>query len=146
MKVLPAEMWSVDPRTADRLNVKPSHPVFRVRRLRLADAQPLALETAVVSFAGCERLLDEDLAHSSLYQLLETKYKLPLLAAEQEVEAGLTQEDEAELLGLGPGDPVLRTRRVTYSERGRPVEYATAVYRGDKYTFYTRIVRDGVAL
>ncbi len=145
-RVLTAEIWAADSCTADRLNVKHGHPVFRVRRLRLADAQPLALETSVVHFAGCEQLLDEDLAHSSLYQLLETKYKLPLLTAEQEVEASLAQDDETELLGLVVGDPVLRTRRVTYSERGRPVEYATAVYRGDKYTFYTRIVRDSVPL
>ena len=145
-KVLTAEMWPADPGTAERLNVEPGQSVYRVRRLRLADAQPLALETSVVSFPGCEQLLDEDLAHSSLYQLLETTYNVPLLAAEQEVEAGLVQDDETELLRLAAGDPVLRTRRVTYTERGRPVEYATAVYRGDKYTFYTRIVRDGVPL
>ena len=37
---------------------------------------------------------------------------------------------------------MLRTRRVTITRRNQPIEYATSVYRGDKYRFYTRMVRD----
>ena len=48
---------------------------------------------------------------------------------------------EAEALGIAPGDPVLLTRRLTYTERRRPIEYVISVYRGDKYTFYTRGTR-----
>src|SRR5918999_3661395 len=128
-KVLGAELWPADQPTADRLQLKPGHPVVRLRRLRLADAEPLALETAVVSFFGCERLLEDDLARCSLYDLLESKYHQRLLEAEQEVEADAAGADEAALLALAPGDPVLRTRRLTYGERRRPIEYATAVYR-----------------
>jgi len=141
-RVLDAAMIPADAPTADRLRIPPGQPVFRVRRLRLADAEPLAVETAAISFPGCERLLGDDLAASSLYGLIETKYGQPLADAEQEVEAGAALDDEAGLLDLAPGDPVLRTRRVTYTQRRQPIEYAVAVYRGDKYTFYTRIVRD----
>jgi GntR family transcriptional regulator len=144
-KVLAAEMWAADEPIADRLRVRTGQPIFRLRRLRLADSEPLALETAFVSFIGCERLLDDDLERHSLYRLLETKYDRPLLEAEQEVEAGLAGDDEAGLLGIAVGGPVLHTRRLTYTERQRPIEYATAVYRGDKYTFYTRLARDGAS-
>ena len=142
-RVLAAEMWPADAPTADRLRVAIGHPVFRVRRLRLADTDPLAIETAAVNFANCERLLDDDLATESLYGLIEHKYGQSLLEAEQEVEASAATAEEAGLLGLSPGAPVLRTRRVTHGPRHQPVEYAVAAYRGDKYTFYTRIVRDG---
>ena len=40
------------------------------------------------------------------------------------MEAGLAGEQEAEALGIAPGDPVLLTRRLTYTERWRPIEYA----------------------
>lgn len=142
--VLAAELWPADERTAEVLRIKPGQAVFRLRRLRSADGEPLAIETSVVAFFGCERLLDEDFGVDSLYRVLETRYDLPLLEAEQEVEAGLAGEQEAGLLQVAVGSPVLRTRRVTSSERRQPVEYATAVYRGDKYTFHTRLVRDGV--
>jgi GntR family transcriptional regulator len=142
-RVLDAAMWPCDEAIAARLRIKPGQPVFRLRRLRLADAEPLALETSIVTFIGCERLLDDDLEHHSLYRLLETAYHQPLLEAEQEVEAGLTGAREAETLGIAPGDPVLLTRRLTFTERQRPIEYATSIYRGDKYTFCARLQRDG---
>jgi GntR family transcriptional regulator len=142
-RVLEAEMWPCDETVAARLRIKPGQPVFHLRRLRLADAEPLALETSIISFIGCERLLDEDLEHDSLYRLLEATYHQPLLEAEQEVEAGLAGTHEAEALGIAPGEPVLLTRRLTFTDRQRPIEYATSVYRGDKYTFCARLVRDG---
>jgi GntR family transcriptional regulator, N-acetylglucosamine utilization regulator len=141
-KVLAAEMWPADEPTAERLRVRTGQPVFRLRRLRLADAEPLALETSCISFIGCERLLADDLERDSLYHLLEVAYDVPPLEAEQELEADLAGEGEARLLDVAVGTPVLRTRRVTLTRRNQPVEYATSVYRGDKYRFYTRMVRD----
>jgi GntR family transcriptional regulator len=141
-KVLAAEMWPADEETAERLRVKVGQPVFRLRRLRLADAEPLALETSCISFIGCERLLGDDLERNSLYQLLDATYDVPPLEAEQELEADLAGDEEARLLEVAVGTPVLRTRRVTATRRNQPIEYATSVYRGDKYRFYTRMVRD----
>ena len=141
-KVLSAEMRPADEITADRLRIKRGQPIYRLRRLRLADAEPLALETSSLSFIGCERLLENDLERDSLYQLLELTYDVPPVEAEQEFEADLALEDEAALLGINAGGAVLRTRRVTLTRRNLPIEYATSVYRGDKYRFYTRMVRD----
>jgi GntR family transcriptional regulator len=140
-KILTAEMWPADETTAESLRIKPGQAVFRLRRLRSADAEPLAIETSCLSFFGCERLLDEDLEGHSLYQVLEEVYDLPPLEAEQELEAGLASVDEAHLLEVPVNSPILRTRRVTTTRRNQPIEYATSVYRGDKYRFYTRMVR-----
>lgn len=140
-KVLSAEMWPADEAAAERLRVKVGQPVYRLRRLRLADSEPLALESSCISFIGCERLLDNDLERDSLYQLLDVAYDVPPLEAEQELEADLALEEESRLLDVPVGSPVLRTRRVTMTRRNQPVEYATSVYRGDKYRFHTRMVR-----
>jgi GntR family transcriptional regulator len=141
-RVLSAEMWPADDATAERLRIKAGQPVFRLRRLRLADAEPLALETSCISFIGCERLLQNDLERDSLYHVMETFYDMPPLEAEQEFEADLAGADEAALLEVAAGSPVLRTTRLTSTRRNQPVEYAASVYRGDKYRFYTRLVRD----
>jgi GntR family transcriptional regulator len=141
-RVLEAGMWDADEVTAERLRIKPGQPVFRLRRLRLADADPLAIETTFVCFIGCERLLDYDLEHDSLYRILADVFDMPPVAAEQEIEASLVGPDEARLLEIAAGSPVLRTRRVTATRRGQPIEYAHSVYRGDKYRFYTRLMRD----
>ncbi|HBE27177.1 MAG TPA: GntR family transcriptional regulator, partial [Ktedonobacter sp.] len=40
------------------------------------------------------------------------------------------------------GSSVLFTRRTTYTDRNQPIEYAKAVYCGNKYTFYTHLKRE----
>jgi GntR family transcriptional regulator len=141
--VLSAELCPADARTAEVLRLKPGQAVVRLRRLRSADGEPLAIETSTIAFFGCERLLEEDLAANSLYQILETRFRVSLQEAEQEVEAGLAGDEDAALLGVDPGSPVLRIRRLTLDDRKQPVEFATSVYRGDRYTFYARLTRDG---
>ncbi len=141
-KVLSAAMRPADTVAAQRLRLEPGQPVFRLRRLRLADDEPLAIEDSQLNFKGCEALVEVDLENNSLYRLLETEYGIPLMEAEQELEAGLAGQAEAEILHIPVGSPVLLTRRTTYTDRNRPVEYARSVYCGAKYTFFTHLKRD----
>src|SRR5438105_12006723 len=141
-KVLSAEMFPADEATAERLRISQGTLIFRLRRLRLADDEPLAIELSQISFKGCEKLLEEDLEHNSLYRVLETKCGIQLMEADQELEAGLAGNEETQLLKISIGSPVLFTRRTTYTERNQPVEYAKAVYCGNKYTFYTHLKRE----
>ncbi len=143
-RVLEARMWNADEDTAERLRIKTGQPVYRLRRLRLADTDPLAIENTCVCFIGCERLLDYDLEHDSLYRILTEHFDMPPVGAEQEIEADLASDEDARLLGVDPGSPVLRTRRITTTRRGRPIEFASSIYRGDKYRFYTRLARDSI--
>ena len=141
-RVLEAGMLNADDAIADALRIKPGQPVYRLRRLRLADAEPLAIETVFVSFIGCERLLDYDFEQESLYRVLSEIFDMPPIAADQEIEADLPSADEARLLEIATGIPILRTRRITSTRRGQPIEYAVSIYRGDKYRFFTRLVRE----
>jgi GntR family transcriptional regulator len=141
-KALSLEMRPADELVAERLRVAVGTPIFCLHRLRLADGEPLAIEFTHLSFKGCERLMEEDLERQSLYRLLESKYGLALMEADQELEAGLAGAEEAALLKIAPGSAVLFTRRITYIDRNQPVEYAKSVYCGAKYTFYTHLKRD----
>lgn len=140
-QVLNKAMVPAETTIAALLRIKTGQMLFRVQRLRLANGEPLAIETSQINFIGCEHLMDEDLEHDSLYQLLANKYGQPPLEADQELEARLATEDEARLLKINKGDPVLLTRRTTYTDRNQPLEYAKSIYRGDKYRFYTRLNR-----
>ncbi len=141
-RVISAQMLPADEITAERLRIPPQQVLFCLQRLRLADGEPLAIELSQLSFPGCEKLVEEDLEHNSLYRLLETKYGVPLMEAEQDLEAGLAGNEQAQLLKIPVGSAVLFTRRVTYTDRNQPIEYAKAVYCGNKYTFYTHLKRE----
>ncbi|TMC40709.1 MAG: GntR family transcriptional regulator, partial [Chloroflexi bacterium] len=119
-KVLSAQMCPADETTAERLRIEPGQLLFCLRRLRFADAQPLAIEFSQIYFKGCEKLLEEDLEHNSLYRILETKYGLPPMEADQELEAGLASNEEAQLLKIPAGSSLLFTRRTTYTDRNQP--------------------------
>jgi GntR family transcriptional regulator len=141
-KVISATMYAADEAVAEKLRISQGTLIFRLQRLRLADGEPLAIELSQITFKDCEKLQGEDLEQNSLYRLLETKYGVTLMEADQEIEAGLASNEDAQLLKIAPGSSVLYTRRVTYTERNQPVEYARAVYCGHKYTFYTHMRRD----
>ena len=141
-KVISAAMHVADEVIAEKLHINPGTPIFRLQRLRLADEEPLAIELSQIIFKNCERLLEENLEQNSLYRLLEAKYGITLMEADQEIEAGLASNEDAQLLKIAPGSAVLYTRRVTYTERNQPVEYAQSVYCGHKYTFYTHMRRE----
>ncbi|HLZ58326.1 MAG TPA: GntR family transcriptional regulator [Ktedonosporobacter sp.] len=141
-KVLSARMRAADETLAERLRIKPGQLVFCLQRLRMADEDPLAIELSQLYFPGCEKLLEEDLEQNSLYRLLESKYGLPPVEAEQELEAGLAGTEDAQLLKISTGSSVLFIRRTTYTDRNQPIEYAKSVYCGNKYTFYTHLKRE----
>jgi GntR family transcriptional regulator len=141
-KVLSARMQPADEETANRLHIPVGQEIFVLQRLRLADAEPLAVELSQIAFKGCERLVGEDFEHNSLYRVLESRYGMPLVEADQEIEAGLAVAEVAQQLKIAVGSSVLFTRRVTYTDRTQPVEYAKSVYIGNRYIFYTHLKRD----
>ena len=142
-RVLEQHMEPATPAVAARLRIPEGRLVFYACRLRLSDDEPLALESIHLSFPGCAGLLAADLAADSLYALLQERFDLQLRDAEQEIEAGLADATEARRLSVEPGAALLRMRRTTFSTAGAVVEYAESAYRGDKYTFYTRLAAPG---
>ncbi len=69
---------------------------FLLKRLRLADQEPVAVETAYLPCRICPGLLQEDLAGNSLYTLLAEKYNRVPTWADAEIEAVMPDK------GTGP--------------------------------------------
>ena len=139
--VLRAEMVPARPKVADMLQVEVEQPVALIERLRLADGEPVGVESSHLSFAGCEAILREDLS-GSLYRLLGERFGLVPTQAQEEIEADACGVREAQTLGLRRGDPVLRMRRRTFDQEQHPFEYVESVYRGDNRILYVELVAE----
>lgn len=125
---------------AHRLRLDAHHRnVVLLQRLRTANGEPMAIETAYLSEKLCRGILNEDLSSQSLYQLLAQKYGVTPTRAEQQLEAVACPANEAKLLGIAKGSPVLRLHRTTYSQHDCPFETVESYYRGDKYMFYAEL-------
>lgn len=138
-KVLAQELLPAPLELAEALGVRAGAELVRIRRLRLADDQPLAIETSHLPHELCPGLLDTDLSTSSLYELLETRYGISLSSAKQTIEASQALEEERLLLELPSQVPVLRLHRLTFAGDGRAVEFVRAVYRGDRYQLHVEL-------
>lgn len=134
-KVFEAKVIPATPVLAGVLQISPDDDVILLTRLRLADGVPLALESAHLAFSLFPNLLEHDFAVESLYAVLKDVYGVTLVQAEQTLEARLASHQELEILSLKPPAAVLKMERITYEKEGRPVEYVSSVYRGDRYKF-----------
>ena len=115
----------------DRLRLPKSAPVIAVRRVRLADDQPVALESAV--FPGTiTGLLDADLVTGSLHAALRSLGHTPTTGT-----ATLTAQNAAPeaagLLGVPAGSALLVEHRLILDQHGRPLELTSSAYVGDRY-------------
>ncbi len=121
------------------LGVDQRSEVLQLRRLRLADGEPMAIETThlpVSRFPGIAEHLEQG---ASLYQVLRERYAISFGHAEETIETALSSPEEAEMLGSDVGLPMLLLSRHSFDAEGRPVEWVRSIYRGDRYKFVTRI-------
>jgi GntR family transcriptional regulator len=132
-RLLGADLLPAPIELAHALSIPAGSELVRIRRLRLADGQPLAIETSHLPHARCPGILDHDLQQHSLYELLRDRYDLELASAKQTIEAALPDEEERQLLDLPPGVPVLRIHRFTANRDGLVCEFVQSAYRGDRY-------------
>ena len=117
------------------LELEEGEEVIEIVRLRLADCQPMALETRYLAYKTCPAILHEDLEQQSIHNLLIDKYNIPLLRARHTVEARVLTATEAEVLQTRPGSAGFFVSRVTYTLNDQPVTRYHIVYRGDEYRF-----------
>lgn len=119
--------------------------VIMLSRLRLADSDPLAIETAYVPEKMFPGLLEHDFTVEFLYAVLESDYGCKLTQAEQTMEAALAGKHEAELLEITPPAAVFN-ERLSMTRDGVPVEYVVSSYRGDRYKFTSLLLQPRMSL
>jgi len=121
------------------LHVSPAEPILSIKRLRLADGDPMAIELLHVRSSLVPGLTARDLEENSFYDLLASRYEISIVGGMQTVEPTVTNEEESAALGVPLHSPALLFERVTRSETGDIVEYTSSTYRGDRYRLVTEI-------
>ncbi|HZY61844.1 MAG TPA: GntR family transcriptional regulator [Edaphobacter sp.] len=138
-RVLERVGTSAPPEIALRLRIEPEAAALHLRRLRLVDAEPVAIEDVWLSqsqFPGIEKI---DFGRSSLYEALRERYGVRVGSADEVIEARLANKQEAELLAIAPKSSLLVISRTLLSMDGKPVEAGLSIYRGDRYRAVLRV-------
>ncbi len=132
-RLLAAQLISATAALARIFAIEVGLPLVYLKRLRLADDQPMALQTAYLPHTLCPGLLEHDLENQSLYQILCEVYGLCLANARFSIEAILADDEHAALLGANLPAALLVTEQLTFLESGQAIEFMRSVYRGDRY-------------
>ncbi len=134
-EVLNAGLFPPTPEETIALGLSGSSLVARIKRLRLADPGPLAIETSTLP---ADALPNPEMVKQSLYVVLRKTGFAPVRAI-QRISATNLDAADAGLLGVEPGTAFLKIVRNGYLASGRPVELTTGVYRSDVYDFMAEV-------
>lgn len=122
------------------LNLSPADPVLRITRVRTADGAPMCLENCYLPAALVPGLAGRPL-EGSLYETLAAEYHIDLERAEQTIRCTVLDQADAQLLAVPALSPAFAVERTAYDSRGRAVEHAVALYRGDRYAYHLTLHR-----
>jgi GntR family transcriptional regulator len=131
-RVLDRDVREPRPAEASWLQLQPDTLVIAVRRLRVADEEPMAIEEAIFPAALAVLLQNADLEHRSLHDTLVEGGHVPTMGRAR-LGAEAAGPDDAALLGVPIGSPLLVEKRVIHDQDGRPLELCESRYAGDRY-------------
>jgi GntR family transcriptional regulator len=106
--------------------------VVVLRRVRIADGDPVALETAVFPAARMQAAFDIDLESVSVFATLAAAGHVPTQGRAAIGAEAATAED-ARLLQVKKGTPLLVERRLIDDQHGAPLELTESRYVGSRY-------------
>ena len=118
------------------LGLKAEEKVLEMKRLRLADHQPIAIGRSLIPVSLCPGLADETLVGVvSLTRFLAEKYGLRIGYAHQKIQAVNATTQQAKLLKIKKGTSLLYMNRVFFTTDQDPIGIFETFYRGDRYIF-----------
>ncbi|UPK75603.1 GntR family transcriptional regulator [Nocardioidaceae bacterium SCSIO 66511] len=115
------------------LEISPHATILSVRRLRLADDIPMAIEDLYVPQDLVPGLTGAELQNASFYELLTERFGVTIRSGQQVIEPCLVDPEDAELLDVPAGDPAFCFERTSRTGDGRVAEFVRSIYRGDRY-------------
>lgn len=128
---------------AETLNINAGDAAFRIERLRLADGEPLMLETAYIPVQICPTLNREQLNDSLYATIRECSGSSPQEAVEIYEAVTLSKRD-AELLHMRAGEAGFRIQRISKNTAGQIFEYCIELARGDRNKFQIVLKNSGI--
>jgi GntR family transcriptional regulator len=134
-KVLSSEWVPANLDLADRLEIGAGTALFQLRRLRLADHEPIGYHIAHAIPRLGESLDPKGFDQGGSLNYLQRQGQLEQSYANRTIEAVLATREISRLLFVEEGTPLLMIRRLVFDGDGQKVEDMQAVYRGDRFQY-----------
>lgn len=138
-KILSARLEPAPDDVAAKLNVAPGTELAVLERLRLADGEPMSIESSHLVHRLCPGILEGNYAATPLHAALMDRYDIRLVRATQAIRAVSADKPVAAQLGIATKSPLFYIERTSFSQYGMPVEFLQLYHRGDRYVLYNEL-------
>lgn len=135
-EVLARDVIAAPADVALRLRVAPGSAIIYLARLRSANGTPMMFSVQHIPYDLCPGLLN-DTFDTSLYQILNERYNLPVLSASDVFEARLPTASTSKLLKIPRRVPILYVERIAYTTGDTVLHLGQTYIRADMYCFRT---------
>jgi len=142
-RVISTQMHVADDVARNALELDPGSLVIQIRRIRLADGKPISLDQACFPAERFSGLMELPLG-GSLYELLDKEFDTIPADAQEMIEVVNATEDEAQLLCIEEGAPLLLITRITFDSNGIPFEFSHDLFRADRTRITMRTPGQGL--
>lgn len=118
--------------------------VFKLKRVYLADDEPINLTTTYLPYKYMDGIERFDFSKASLYDVLENMYNIKIKRAVRTIEAVSAHEEVAHYLHVAENVPLLLFKCVIFGEVGGrevPIETFKCYYRSDRFSFSINQIR-----
>jgi GntR family transcriptional regulator len=143
LTVTDVEMRAVTaaPDIAAALGLDAGAEITRIRRLRHIDDEPFSFTVNYLPIDIGKRIRAKELYSVPLLKILQTDLRIPIVRAQETIDAVPADPEVAQRLGISVLYPVMHMRRVMFTTADRPFEVVETFYRADKYHYSVNLVR-----
>lgn len=123
-----------------KLGLSKGEKAWRIKRVRYADDEPMAIQTAYLPEKIFPDFGSEQLQNQSLYKTLQEHYRIEMFEAEEHYNVMMVRkEEDARLLNVPADFPALYSVRVSSLKDKRIFEYTESILRGDRYVLTVKM-------
>ncbi len=113
-----------DAEVQEELKLQPTDKVVLLKRVRLADDTPLAVQSAYLVADRVKGLVERGVGiEDSITDILRDEHGLTIAAAQQRITAAGATAEDTRYLNIAEGSPLLLIERTSYLENGEPLEF-----------------------
>ncbi len=131
-KLVKKEIIPATVHVAAMLGIQPGENVIYIERVRFTGEEAISVHRSYLPCALCPSLGEADLEKEQLCSVIEQQFGFKSAAVSESLESVPAKVEEAELLGIERGYPLLYLEDVNKDAGGRIFEYAKVLFRGDK--------------
>ncbi len=139
--VLRADLIEPTEEVSNKLALGPEEKCYLVERIRKDGEDKLCYEQAYISAEHCPDIDRRVTPKTSLFNLYENVYGLPIESGDYSLEATKPTSKVADLLDVDIDASLLFMRANIFLSDGSPLYYVKAYYVGEKYVFTVTLSR-----